>query len=103
MRLERDHVGHAGFPVVADGVGAVGDHASCTAVPQDRTAYVEAHVTDPGRLLNAVQMTKSLDFNRPNALSLNAVLHFVIEQVASVEEAGYLLLGTRLHRRAHLL
>jgi hypothetical protein len=47
--------------------------------PEGRTAYVEADVTDPGTLLDRVTATGVLDLNRPVALSLNAVLHFVTD------------------------
>ncbi|WP_265737129.1 SAM-dependent methyltransferase [Actinacidiphila alni] len=41
------------------------------------TAYVEADVRDPDRLLEIVRSQGCVDLDRPVALSLNAVLHFV--------------------------
>lgn len=41
------------------------------------TAYVEADVRDPERLLARVEETGCLNFDAPIGLSLNAVLHFV--------------------------
>lgn len=45
--------------------------------PQGRTTYVEADVNDPESLLTAVEASEVLDFERPVALSLNALMHFV--------------------------
>ncbi|MGW1175375.1 SAM-dependent methyltransferase [Kitasatospora sp. NPDC002543] len=45
--------------------------------PEGRTAYVQADVRDPGALLDRVRATDVLDFSRPIALSLVALLHFV--------------------------
>lgn len=45
--------------------------------PEGRTAYVHADVTEPEALLAAEELRGTLDFARPIALSLNALLHFV--------------------------
>ncbi|WP_410540570.1 SAM-dependent methyltransferase [Streptomyces sp. KL2] len=45
--------------------------------PAGRTAYAQADVTDPDRLLSSVRARGVLDFDQPIALSLNALLHFV--------------------------
>ncbi|MFG2830400.1 SAM-dependent methyltransferase [Streptomyces sp. NPDC048434] len=45
--------------------------------PEGRTAYVQADVTDPAGILKAPQLLDTLDLNRPVALSLNALMHFV--------------------------
>ncbi|MFJ6213241.1 SAM-dependent methyltransferase [Streptomyces sp. NPDC092296] len=42
-----------------------------------RTTYLEADVTDPESILTAPQLHDTLDLDRPVALSLNALLHFV--------------------------
>jgi hypothetical protein len=47
--------------------------------PQGRTTYIEADVNDPGSLLNAPELAAALDLNRPVALSLNALMHFVTD------------------------
>ncbi|MFF7645699.1 SAM-dependent methyltransferase [Streptomyces canus] len=47
--------------------------------PQGRTAYIEADVNNPGALLNAPELAEALDTNRPVALSLNALMHFVTD------------------------
>ncbi|MEW2157358.1 SAM-dependent methyltransferase [Streptomyces sp. NPDC007189] len=44
---------------------------------QGRTAYIEADVNDPASLLDAPVLTEVLDLNKPVALSLNALMHFV--------------------------
>lgn len=53
--------------------------SSLVAAALDTTRHVEAEVTEPELLLEAVRRTRFLDFRRPVALSLNAVLHFVPE------------------------
>ncbi|WP_344632837.1 SAM-dependent methyltransferase [Streptomyces glaucosporus] len=45
--------------------------------PAGRTAYAHADVTDPAALLAAPEVRETLDLERPVALSLNALLHFV--------------------------
>ncbi|MFJ9036770.1 SAM-dependent methyltransferase [Streptomyces sp. NPDC102406] len=46
---------------------------------QGQTAYIEADVTDPDALIDAVKGADVLDFDRPVALSLNALMHFVTD------------------------
>lgn len=45
--------------------------------PEGRTTYLEADVTDPASILQAPQLRETLDLDRPVALSMNALLHFV--------------------------
>ncbi|MDX3311835.1 SAM-dependent methyltransferase [Streptomyces sp. NPDC054884] len=47
--------------------------------PQGRTAYVHGDVNDPGALLEAPALAEVLDLDRPVALSLNALMHFVTD------------------------
>ncbi|WP_316528833.1 SAM-dependent methyltransferase [Kitasatospora brasiliensis] len=54
--------------------------------PQGRTTYVQADVRDPEALLDAVRATGVLDFTRPIALSLVALLHFVPEGAHEIAE-----------------
>ncbi|GGO94054.1 SAM-dependent methyltransferase [Wenjunlia tyrosinilytica] len=42
-----------------------------------RTAYAEGDVTDPEAVLSTAALRDTLDLDRPVALSLNALLHFV--------------------------
>ncbi|RDG39153.1 SAM-dependent methyltransferase [Streptomyces corynorhini] len=48
--------------------------------PEGRTAYVHGDVTEPEVLLAAPGLRETLDFTRPVALSLNALLHFVTDE-----------------------
>ncbi|MEU2625170.1 SAM-dependent methyltransferase [Streptomyces sp. NPDC007157] len=45
--------------------------------PEGRTCYVEADATQPAELLAAIRATGAIDFGRPVALSMHALLHFV--------------------------
>jgi O-methyltransferase involved in polyketide biosynthesis len=49
--------------------------ALLTSGPEGRTDYIDADLRDPGRILE--QAAKTLDFDRPVALCLVAILHFV--------------------------
>ncbi|MGW2959363.1 SAM-dependent methyltransferase [Streptomyces sp. NPDC001220] len=44
-----------------------------------RTTYIEADVNDPQALIDAPELAEILDFERPVALSLNALMHFVTD------------------------
>ncbi|MEV1068694.1 SAM-dependent methyltransferase [Streptomyces sp. NPDC050263] len=46
---------------------------------QGRTTYVEADVNDPGTLLDSPALAEVLDLDKPVALSLNALMHFVTD------------------------
>ena len=45
--------------------------------PEGRTAYAQGDVTDPKTLLETPEVRDVLDLDRPVALSLNALLHFI--------------------------
>lgn len=47
--------------------------------PAGRTAYVQADATDPAAVLAARPLLETLDLDRPVALSLNALLHFITD------------------------
>jgi S-adenosyl methyltransferase len=47
--------------------------------PQGRTTYIEADVNDPEALLDTPELAEVLDLDRPVALSLNALMHFVTD------------------------
>jgi hypothetical protein len=51
--------------------------ALMTGTPQGSTAYIEADLREPGRLLAHDDVRTTLDFSKPVALLLLAVLHFV--------------------------
>ncbi|MFF4985161.1 SAM-dependent methyltransferase [Streptomyces sp. NPDC001046] len=54
--------------------------ALLTSGPEGRTDYVDADLRDPGRILE--QAARTMDFGRPVALCLVAVLHFVADDEA---------------------
>ncbi|MGF7237162.1 MAG: SAM-dependent methyltransferase [Frankia sp.] len=45
--------------------------------PEGRTAYLDADLRDPDRILDAPELRDTLDFTQPVALSLVAILHFI--------------------------
>jgi hypothetical protein len=51
--------------------------ALLTSSPEGATAYIDADLRDPAKILEAPQLRDTLDFTRPIALVLLAVLHFV--------------------------
>jgi hypothetical protein len=51
--------------------------------PEGATTYVQSDLTRPGELLTATGITSALDFRRPIALSLNAVLHFIPDDLGA--------------------
>jgi O-methyltransferase involved in polyketide biosynthesis len=65
--------------VYVDNDPIVEAHAAALLDSSERgaTTYVEADVTDPERLLAAVEASGGVDFDRPVSLSLHALLHFV--------------------------
>ncbi|MFF4380651.1 SAM-dependent methyltransferase [Kitasatospora sp. NPDC001547] len=78
--------------VYADNDPIVLSHAQAllTGTPEGRTAYVEADVTDPARLLAAPGLRDTIDLTRPVALSLNALLHFVPDARGAYELVEHL-------------
>jgi hypothetical protein len=72
-------VNRAARVVYADNDPIVLAHAKALLLgtPEGRTTYVQADVTDPAGLLASPELRDTLDFTRPIALSLNALLHFV--------------------------
>ncbi|GAB7186810.1 SAM-dependent methyltransferase [Kitasatospora sp. Ki12] len=78
--------------VYADNDPIVLSHAQAllTGTPEGRTAYVEADVTDVARLLAAPGLRDTIDFDRPVALSLNALLHFVPDARGAYELVEHL-------------
>lgn len=62
--------------------------ALLTSGPEGRTDYIDADLRDPARILE--QAAKTLDFDRPVALCLVAVLHFVADEEAYPLVSGLL-------------
>lgn len=50
-----------------------------TSTPEGRTAYIDADLRDPERILNDPATRETLDFTRPIALMLVAILHFLTD------------------------
>jgi hypothetical protein len=55
------------------------------------TAYLDADVRDPGRILDDAALTGTLDLSRPVALMLVAVLHFVFDEDRPYDVVRWLL------------
>ncbi|CAJ64078.1 MULTISPECIES: SAM-dependent methyltransferase [Frankia] len=53
--------------------------ALLTSTPEGRTAYLDADLRDPALILRAAELRDALDFHRPIALFLVAVLHFLTD------------------------
>jgi O-methyltransferase involved in polyketide biosynthesis len=62
--------------------------ALLTSGPEGRTDYIDADLRDPARILE--QAAKTLDFDRPVALCLVAILHFVADEEAYPLVSGLL-------------
>ncbi|MFJ5926106.1 SAM-dependent methyltransferase [Kitasatospora sp. NPDC092948] len=75
--------------VYADNDPIVLTHARALlrSTPEGRTAYIQADVRDPEHVLDAVKMTGVIDLDRPVALSMNALLHFVSDGDGAYEIA----------------
>ncbi|MCM2577578.1 SAM-dependent methyltransferase [Streptomyces meridianus] len=65
--------------VYADNDPIVLAHAQAlmTSSEEGRTAYIEADARDPESILSAPELAETLDLDRPIAVSLNALLHFM--------------------------
>jgi S-adenosyl methyltransferase len=65
--------------------------ALLTSTPQGRTAYVEDDLRSPASILSSPAVRSVLDFDRPIALMLVAVLHFLPDEDKPEEMVGELL------------
>ncbi|MGH3246950.1 MAG: SAM-dependent methyltransferase [Trebonia sp.] len=54
--------------------------ALLTSSPQGATAYIDADLRDPGKILTDPRLPDTLDFSRPVALMLAAILHFIPDE-----------------------
>ncbi|MGP3986999.1 SAM-dependent methyltransferase [Streptomyces sp. 3N207] len=68
--------------VYADNDPIVLAHARAllTGSSEGRTAYVEADITDPDTILRSRQVRETLDFDRPIALCLVGLLHYITDE-----------------------
>ncbi|WP_084654436.1 SAM-dependent methyltransferase [Nocardia altamirensis] len=48
--------------------------------PEGATAYLDADIRDPGRILANPELARVLDLGKPVALMLVAVLHFIVDE-----------------------
>ncbi|MET7904953.1 SAM-dependent methyltransferase [Streptomyces sp. NPDC005336] len=53
--------------------------------PEGRTAYVQADVREPQRIINAGELQETLDLSKPVAMSVNALFHFIPEEAKPYE------------------
>ena len=67
--------------------------ALLTGTPEGRTTYIDADLHDPQAILNAPALRTTLDLDRPVALSLIAVLQFIIDE----DEAHAIIDGLMKH------
>jgi S-adenosyl methyltransferase len=54
--------------------------ALLTSSPEGATAYIDADLRDPDKIINDADLRDTLDFSRPMALMLGAILHFIPDQ-----------------------
>jgi hypothetical protein len=77
--------------------------ALLTSSPEGATAYIDADLRDPGRILTNPRLLDTLDLSRPVALMLAAILHFIPDEadpygivarlVGALPEGSYLVLS----------
>ncbi|NUR59739.1 MAG: SAM-dependent methyltransferase [Catenulispora sp.] len=54
--------------------------ALMSSTPEGRTCYIDADFRDPDSILNSSRLRDVIDFSRPVALSLIAIVHFVLDE-----------------------
>ncbi|WP_345636094.1 SAM-dependent methyltransferase [Rugosimonospora acidiphila] len=62
-----------------DPIVLVHARALLTSTEQGRTAYIDADLNDPWRILGSPDLTDTLDISQPVAVSLLAILHYVTD------------------------
>ncbi|KAB8162964.1 SAM-dependent methyltransferase [Streptomyces sp. 3MP-14] len=62
-----------------------------TSAPEGRTAYVEADMRDPAGVLAAPELRATLDLDQPVALTVIAIVHFVLDKDDAVGIVNRLL------------
>ncbi|GGI94957.1 hypothetical protein GCM10011581_35140 [Saccharopolyspora subtropica] len=60
-----------------DPIVLVHARALLTSTPQGRTAYIDADLHDPAAILGSAEFAETLDLDRPVAVSLLAIVHFI--------------------------
>jgi S-adenosyl methyltransferase len=66
-----------------DPIVLVHARALLTSTPEGRTAYLDADLRDPDGILESQQLRETLDLDRPVAVSLIAVLHFITDDAVA--------------------
>ncbi|MFI0773635.1 SAM-dependent methyltransferase [Streptomyces sp. NPDC021212] len=51
-----------------------------SSTPEGKTTYVEADMRDPAAILNAPELRDTLDLGKPVALTVIAIVHFVLDE-----------------------
>jgi hypothetical protein len=54
--------------------------ALLTSGPEGATAYIDADVREPGKILQDLDLTRTLDLSAPVALMLVSILHFIADE-----------------------
>jgi O-methyltransferase involved in polyketide biosynthesis len=62
-----------------DPIVLVHARALLTSEPEGKATYVDADFLDPDAILGSAQLSETLDLNRPVALSLIAIVHFITD------------------------
>ncbi|MFI9760033.1 SAM-dependent methyltransferase [Streptomyces sp. NPDC051963] len=62
-----------------------------TSTPEGRTGYVEADMRDPAAILDAPGLRTTLDLSRPVALTVIAIVHFMLDEDDAVGTVRRLL------------
>jgi O-methyltransferase involved in polyketide biosynthesis len=63
-----------------DPIVLVHARALLTSTPQGATAYLDADLHDPDAIINSPELHSTLDLTRPVAVSLIAVLQFIVDE-----------------------
>ncbi|RAJ68955.1 S-adenosyl methyltransferase [Streptomyces sp. Amel2xB2] len=79
--------------VYADNDPVVLQHAQelLRGTPEGRTAFLQADFTEPESILGSPQLRETLDLDRPVALSLIALLHFITDERGAYETVRALM------------
>jgi hypothetical protein len=74
-----------------DPIVLVHGRSALTSAPEGRTAYLEADLREPEAILSSPEVRDTLDLSRPVALSLIAVLHFIVDDRMVKDLVGRLM------------
>ncbi|WP_432841072.1 SAM-dependent methyltransferase [Dactylosporangium sp. CA-092794] len=67
--------------------------ALLTSTPEGATAYIDADLRSPASILHHETLRRTLDFDRPIALMLIAIVHFLFDEDKPYETVGALVAG----------